>query len=146
MRQIVDPTGREAEPVAGHTEAGRIGDRRHLDRRFGTVKDVLDQLLLLEQLQRVTDRLTRHTERSAQLFLTNPLIRGERAAGDCLDQLFVGAIDQCRLWVKKLHERTPLIPNSEFHDTCTDADKKRGGCARTRHTIARAIVVAEFSG
>jgi hypothetical protein len=47
-----------------------------------------DQLLLLEQLQRVTNRLARHAERTAQLFLA--------------DALAAGAVDKRRLRVERL--------------------------------------------
>jgi hypothetical protein len=57
-------------------------------------------------LQRVADRLPRYAKRAAQLYLTDALPGGERAVGDRLDQLFVGAVGQCRLGVERLHPRT----------------------------------------
>ena len=65
-----------------------------------------DQLLLLEQLQRVADWLPRHTKGAAQLLLANALPRGERAVGDRFDQLLIGTVDQCRLGVEMLHPGT----------------------------------------
>jgi len=49
---------------------------------------VADQLPLREQLQRVTNRLARHVERTAQLFLA--------------DALAEGAVDKRRVRVERL--------------------------------------------
>ena len=65
-----------------------------------------DQLLLLEQLQRVADWLPRHTKGAAQLLLADALPGGERAVGDRFDQLLIGTVDQCRLRVERLHPGT----------------------------------------
>ena len=67
-----------------------------------------DELLLLEQLQGVTDRLPRHAEHPAELFLPETLTRGERAIGDRLDQPLIGTVDQRRLRLERL-QRIPLI-------------------------------------
>jgi len=65
-----------------------------------------DQLLLLEQLQRVADWLPRHTKGAAQLLLADALPGGERAVGDRFDQLLIGTVDQRRLGVEMLHPGT----------------------------------------
>ena len=44
MRQVVDAAGRKQQAVRGHVEAGGIGDRRHLDRRFGAVEKRVEHL------------------------------------------------------------------------------------------------------
>ena len=62
-----------------------------------------DQLLLLEQLQRVADRLPRNAKGAAQLLLADALPGGERAVGNRLDQLLISTVDQCRLGVEVLH-------------------------------------------
>jgi hypothetical protein len=67
-----------------------------------------DQLLLLEQLQRVADWLPRHTKGAAQLLLADALPGGERAVGDRFDQLLIGTVDQCRLGVEMLHPGTTI--------------------------------------
>jgi hypothetical protein len=64
----------------------------------------LDQLLLLEQLQCMADRLSRDTERATELLLPDALPRGERPIGNCLDQSLVGAIDQGGLKSNRLHQ------------------------------------------
>src|ERR1700730_5710531 len=51
----------------------------------------------------MADRLSRHSEGTAELFLADTLPGGERAIGNRLDQLLVGPVDQCRLGVKGLH-------------------------------------------
>ena len=61
----------------------------------------LDEFLLLEQLQGMADRLARHTEHPAELFLADTLAGGECAIGNCLDQPLIGAVDQRRLWVER---------------------------------------------
>jgi hypothetical protein len=66
--------------------------------------------LLLEQLQGVTDRLPRHAEHPAELFLPDTLTGGERAIGDCLDQPLIGTVDQRRLRLERLQR----IPSFEF--------------------------------
>ena len=63
----------------------------------------LDQLLLLEELRRMADWLSRHAEGSAEFFLANALPGGERTVSDRLDQLLVGPIDQRRLGIERLH-------------------------------------------
>jgi hypothetical protein len=63
----------------------------------------LHQLLLLQQLQRVADRLPLNPERASELFLPDPLPGGERAVGDRRDQPLVGLVDQRRLRVERLH-------------------------------------------
>src|SRR5439155_14897923 len=65
-----------------------------------------DQLLLLEQLQRVADWLPRYAKGAAQLLLADALPGGERAVGNRLDQLLIGAVDQCRLGVEMLDPGT----------------------------------------
>ncbi len=61
----------------------------------------LDEFLLLEQLQGMADRLARHTEHPAKLFLADALAGGERAIGNRLDQPLIGTVDQRRLWVER---------------------------------------------
>ena len=65
-----------------------------------------DQLLLLEQLQRMADWLPRHAKGAAQLLLADALPGGERGVRDRLDQLLIGTVDQCRLKVEMLHPDT----------------------------------------
>ena len=61
----------------------------------------LDEFLLLEQLQGMADRLARHTEHPAELFLADTLAGSECAIGNRLDQPLIGAVDQRRLWVER---------------------------------------------
>ena len=75
----------------------------------------LDELLLFEQLQGVTDRLPRHAEHPAELFLPDTLTGGERAIGDRLDQPLIGTVDQRRLRLERL-QRIPLF---EFRIQCS---------------------------
>ena len=44
MRQVVDAAGRKQQPARGHVEPGGIGDRRHLDGRFGAVEKRIEHL------------------------------------------------------------------------------------------------------
>jgi hypothetical protein len=56
----------------------------------------------------VTDRLPRHAERTAQLFLADALAGGERAVRDRLDQPLVGTVDKRRLRVERLQLSTQI--------------------------------------
>src|SRR5690242_17199876 len=91
---------------------------------------LLHQLLLLEQLQRVADRLPRHPERTAEFFLADALSGGECAVGDRRDQPLVSPVDQRRLRIKRLQPLTIL--NSEFHNVGPIGVSKGSiACART---------------
>ena len=86
-----------------------------------------DQLLLLEQLQRVADWLPRHTKGAAQLLLADALPGGERAVGDRFDQLLIGTVDQCRLGVEMLHLGTSFrIRNSNLTGPTWTSKGSRG--------------------
>jgi hypothetical protein len=52
----------------------------------------------------MADRLTRHAKDTAKFLLPDALSGGECTVGDCLDQLFVGPVDQRRLSFKRLHQ------------------------------------------
>ena len=66
----------------------------------------LDEFLLLEQLQGMTDRLARHAEHPAELFLADALAGRERAIGNRLDQPLIRAVDQRRLGIERLQRST----------------------------------------
>jgi hypothetical protein len=74
----------------------------------------LDEFLLFEQLQGMADRLARHAEHPAELFLANTLAGGQCAIGNRLDQPLIGAVDQGWLGVERLQQSTQQFSNSEF--------------------------------
>ena len=80
----------------------KLANARRVDRTDGQPASAafLDEFLLLEQLQGMADRLARHTEHPAELFLADTLAGGKRAVGNRLDQPLIGAVDQRRLWVE----------------------------------------------
>ena len=71
----------------------------------------LDEFLLFEQLQGMTNRLARHAQHLAEFFLADTLAGGERAIGNGLDQPLIGTVDQRRLGVERLQRSTQ---NLEF--------------------------------
>ena len=100
---------------------GRFRNHQTTPARF------LDQLLLLEQLQCMADRLSRDTERATELLLPKTLPRGERAIGNRLDQSLIGAIDQGGLKFDRLHQA-----RSEFGiPYCQSSPKSKGGTEQT---------------
>ncbi len=81
----------------------KLANAGGIDRAHGQSASTafLDEFLLLEQLQGMADRLARHTEHPAELFLADTLAGGKRAVGNRLDQPLIGAVDQRRLWVER---------------------------------------------
>jgi len=76
----------------------------------------LDEFLPFEQLQGMTDRLARHTEHPAELFLANALAGRKRAIGNRLDQPLISSVNQRRLGVERFQRITHSL-NSELQST-----------------------------
>jgi hypothetical protein len=94
----------------------------------------------------MADRLARHAEHPAELFLADALARGERAIGDRLDQSLIGAVDQRRLVVERLQRRDPAILNSEFYVTASRVPRQTAPDERRRSPRGSGPTVVALPG
>ena len=84
-----DPLGGKpgCQRIEGRSDLVKLANAGGVDRADGQPASaaLLDEFLLLEQLQSMADRLARHAQHSAKLFLADALAGGERAIGDRLN-------------------------------------------------------------